>query len=127
MANPFVHVELNSNDIGKARPFYAGLFGWELNDMDMGEGMGTYTTIGVGESGTGGGMMAHPMPGEPSVWVPYVLVDDLRASTDKARDLGGTVIRDVTPVAQMGSFSIIQDPAGAVFGLWQVNAEGQGS
>jgi uncharacterized protein len=123
MANPFVHIELNSNDVGKARPFYAGLFGWELNDMDMGP-MGTYTTIGVGESGTGGGMMQHPMPGEPSVWVPYVLVDDLAASTEKARSLGGTVIRDVTPVAEMGSFSLIQDPTGAVFGLWQVKGGG---
>jgi uncharacterized protein len=124
MANPFVHIELNSNDVGKARPFYAGLFGWELKDMDMGPGMGTYTTIGVGDDGTGGGMMQHPMPGEPSVWVPYVLVDDLAASTEKARSLGGTVIRDVTPVAEMGSFSLIQDPTGAVFGLWETKGGG---
>jgi hypothetical protein len=121
MANPFVHIELNSNDVGKARPFYAALFGWELNDMDMGP-MGTYTTIGVGDDGTGGGMIQHPMPGAPSVWIPYVSVDDLAASTEKARSLGGTVIRDITPVAEMGSFSLIQDPSGAVFGLWQTAA-----
>ncbi|MBV9438631.1 MAG: VOC family protein [Candidatus Eremiobacteraeota bacterium] len=118
MANPFVHIELNSQDVGKARAFYAGLFGWELNDMDMGDA-GKYTTIGVGEGGTGGGMMQHPMPGAPSVWVPYVLVDDLGAATEKAASLGGTVLRGVTPVANMGSFSIIQDPTGAVFGLWE--------
>jgi predicted enzyme related to lactoylglutathione lyase len=118
MANPFVHVELNSNDISKARPFYAQLFGWELNDMDMGP-MGTYTTIGVGDDGTGGGMMQHPVPGSPSVWVPYVLVDDLAASTEKARSLGGTVLQALVPVAEMGTFSIVQDPSGAVFGLWQ--------
>ena len=118
MANPFVHVELNSNDVAKARPFYAQLFGWELKDMDMGP-MGTYTTIGVGESGTGGGMMQHPMPGAPSVWVPYVLVDDLAASTEKARSLGGTVLQASIPVAGMGTFSIVQDPTGAVFGLWE--------
>jgi hypothetical protein len=119
MANPFVHCELNSSDIGKARPFYAALFGWELNDMDMGPAMGTYTTIGVGDDGTGGGMMQHPMPGAPSVWIPYVLVDDLAASTQKAQSLGGTLIRDITPVAEMGSFSLIQDPSGAVFGMWK--------
>jgi len=123
MANPFVHIELNSNDIAKARPFYAGLFGWELNDMDMGP-MGTYTTIGVGEDGTGGGMMQHPMPGAPSVWVPYVLVDDLAASTEKARSLGGTIIQENIPVAEMGTFSLVQDPTGAVFGLWETKGEG---
>ncbi|HEX3464808.1 MAG TPA: VOC family protein [Candidatus Elarobacter sp.] len=122
MANPFVHIELNSNDISKARPFYAGLFGWELNDMDMGP-MGTYTTIGVGDDGTGGGMMQHPMPGAPSVWVPYVLVDDLAASTEKARSLGGTVIQESIPVAEMGTFSIVQDPTGAVFGLWETKSQ----
>jgi len=31
------------------------------------------------------------------------------------------VIRDITPVPEMGSFSIISDPTGAVLGLWQAN------
>jgi predicted enzyme related to lactoylglutathione lyase len=118
MANPFVHVELNSNDVKKARPFYAALFGWELSDMEMGDA-GTYTMIGVGDDGTGGGMMQHPMPGAPSVWVPYVSVDDLAASTEKAKTLGGTVIQAMVPVGEMGTFSLIRDPTGAVFGLWQ--------
>ncbi|HTD36944.1 MAG TPA: VOC family protein [Candidatus Limnocylindrales bacterium] len=123
MANPFVHIELNSNDIAKARPFYAGLFGWELNDMDMGP-MGTYTTIGVGEDGTGGGMMQHPVPDAESVWVPYVLVDDLAASTEKARSLGGTVVQAMVPVAEMGTFSLVKDPSGAIFGLWETKSQG---
>src|SRR5262249_58462605 len=28
MANPFVHVELHSNDLKKAKEFYSKLFGW---------------------------------------------------------------------------------------------------
>lgn len=119
MANPFVHVELNTSDVGKAKTFYAGLFDWKLEDQAMGGDMGTYTMIGVGDDGTGGGMMKNPMPGAPSVWIPYVLVDNVRASTDKVAGLGGTVLRDVTPIPEMGSFSVIQDPTGAVFGLWE--------
>lgn len=118
MANPFVHIELNTSDVAKAKAFYGAVLDWKLEDMDMGGGM-MYTTIGVGDDGTGGGMMAHPMPGSPSVWVPYVDVDNLAASTEKARSAGGTVLRDVTEIPNMGSFSIIQDPTGAVFGLWQ--------
>ena len=117
MANPFVHVELNTTDVGKAKEFYGSLFDWKLEDVPMGA-MGTYTTIGVG-GGTGGGIMKHPMPGQPSFWLSYVNVDDIVASTAKAKALGATIIRDVMPVAEMGSLSILMDPTGAVLGLWQ--------
>jgi predicted enzyme related to lactoylglutathione lyase len=118
MANPFVHVELATTDIGKAKSFYRSLFDWGLNEMDMGGGM-TYTMIEVGGEGTGGGMMQHPMPGAPSAWLAYVNVDDIAAATDKAKSLGATVMREVTEVPNAGSFSIIVDPTGAMLGLWQ--------
>jgi uncharacterized protein len=121
MANPFVHVELASTDIEKSKSFYRSLFAWQLKDEDMGGGM-TYTMIGVGE-GTGGGMMKHPVPGAPSAWLPYVLVDDVTAATAKAKSLGATVARDVTEVPNAGSFSIILDPIGAHLGLWQPKAK----
>lgn len=117
MANPFVHVELATTDIAKAKQFYGKLFDWKLEDMPMPDGM-TYTMVGVGD-GTGGGMMQHPMPGAPSMWMAYVLVDDVEAATAKAKSLGATVMRDVTPVTDMGWFSIIVDPTGAHLGLWQ--------
>jgi len=117
MPNPFVHVELNTTDLGKAKDFYSSLFKWELKDADMGQ-MGTYTLIGVGE-GTGGGMMKHPMPGVPSHWMPYVLVDDIKASTAKAKSLGATIIVDVQEVMGAGTMSVIQDTTGAVLGLWK--------
>ena len=121
MANPFVHVELATTDLAKARSFYQALFGWKLDDMDMGPA-GTYTMIGVGE-GTGGGMMTQMQPGAPSAWLPYVLVDDLKASTEAAKANGGTVMRDITEVPGMGSLSIISDPTGAVLGLWEPKAK----
>jgi predicted enzyme related to lactoylglutathione lyase len=43
MANPFVHIELDTTDHKKAKEFYGQLLQWELKDMDMGP-MGTYTT-----------------------------------------------------------------------------------
>jgi predicted enzyme related to lactoylglutathione lyase len=116
MPNPFVHVELNTSNLDHAKAFYARLFAWELEDMPMPQG--TYTMIKVGD-GTGGGMMTHPMPGAPSFWLPYVLVDDIQASTQKARSLGASVIRDVMEVPEMGWLSIIQDPTGAVLGMWK--------
>jgi predicted enzyme related to lactoylglutathione lyase len=121
VANPFVHVELGTTDIGKAKSFYQSLFDWQLKDEEMGGGM-TYTMISVGE-GTGGGMMKHPVPGAPSAWLPYVLVDNITAATAKAKSLGATVMRDVTEVMGAGSFSIIIDPTGAALGLWQAKGK----
>jgi len=117
MANPFVHIELNTTDHKRAKEFYGQLFRWDLKDMDMGQ-HGTYTLIGVGD-GTGGGMMQHPVAGAPSQWVPYVEVPDLGAATKKARELGANVMQENVPVQDMGSFSIIVDPTGAVLGLWE--------
>ena len=117
MANPFVHVELATTDLAKAKSFYGSLFSWQLQDVDMGGGM-TYTMVGVGE-GTGGGMMKHPVPGAPSAWLAYELVDDVRAATAKAKSLGAKIMRDVTEVADYGTLAIIVDPTGATLGLWQ--------
>lgn len=117
MANPFVHVELNTTDPEKAKAFYGKLFTWKMEDMPMGPGM-TYTMIKPGE-GTGGGLMKHPIPGAPSAWLAYVVVDDAKAATEKARSLGAQVMKEVTEVPGMGWFSIITDPTGAVLGLWQ--------
>jgi predicted enzyme related to lactoylglutathione lyase len=116
MGNPFVHVELNTTDINKAKTFYKSLFAWKLEDVPMGNN--SYTMINV-EKGTGGGMMKHPVPGAPSSWLAYVEVDDINAATQKAKSLGATVMKDVTEVMDAGWFSVIIDPTGAALGLWK--------
>jgi hypothetical protein len=116
MPNAFVHVELNTTDVDKAKAFYGKLFDWTLEDMPM-PGM-NYTMIKVGK-GTGGGIMKHPMPGEPSMWLAYVEVDDIAAATGKARSLGATIIKDVIEVPGACWLSILMDPTGAVLGLWK--------
>ena len=121
MANAFVHVELNTQGLAQAKSFYQSMFAWTLSEVDMGGGM-TYTMIDVGD-GTGGGMMQHPMLAAPSMWLPYVLVDDIAAATAKAKSLGATVVRDVMEVMDAGSLSIIIDPTGATLGLWQPKAK----
>ena len=117
MANPFVHVELNTGDVAKAK-----LFDWKLEDSNM-DGL-TYTMVGVGE-GTGGGMMKQMMPGAPPAWMPYVDVDDIQVATKKAKSLGANILKDVTPVADMGWLSILSDPTGATIGLWQTKSPAQ--
>ena len=114
MANPFVHIELHTRDVAKSKKFYTSMFNWKMKDLP---GM-DYTVIEVGE-GTGGGIMKNPKPGDPDNWLPYILVDDVAASTKKAVSLGATIAEKVTEVPDMGWFSVIVDPTGSAFGLWQ--------
>lgn len=116
MPNPFVHVELNTTDLDRAKAFYGKLFDWNLEDTPMPDG--TYTMIKVGQ-GTGGGMMKHPMPGAPSVWLPYVAVDDIQASTAKVTELGGRVIVGPQEIPNVGWFTVFMDPTGAALALFK--------
>jgi predicted enzyme related to lactoylglutathione lyase len=118
MANPFVHVELATTDVAKAKAFYSGLFDWKLEDLP---GM-DYTFINVGE-GTGGGIMKTVQPDSPSYWMSYVLVDDVAVATEKARTLGATICKEVTEIPGMGWFSVFTDPTGATLALWQMNPD----
>jgi hypothetical protein len=63
--------------------------------------------------------MKSPVPSVPSQWIPYVYVDDVSASTAKAKSLGATVVADVAEIPDFGWFSVILDPTGAALGLWQ--------
>lgn len=117
MGNPFVHVELNTTDVDKAKKFYGQLFDWETEDVKMGPS-GNYTMIKPG-NGTGGGMLKHPMPGAPTMWLAYVEVEDVAAATKKAKSLGAKIVRDVTEVPDAGWMSIITDPTGGTLGLWK--------
>jgi predicted enzyme related to lactoylglutathione lyase len=119
VANSFVHVELNTTDVDKAKAFYGKLFAWTLEDVPMGDS--SYTLIKTGQ-GTGGGIMKHPVPGAPSAWLAYVEVDDIKAATEKAKSLGATIMTGVTEVMGMGWLSILIDPTGAALGLWKPKA-----
>jgi predicted enzyme related to lactoylglutathione lyase len=118
MANPFVHVELMTTDLAKAKAFYTGLFDWQLEEIP---GM-DYTLINVGE-GTGGGMMKTVQPDSASSWMAYVLVGDAVVATEKARTLGATICKEVTEIPGIGWFSVITDPTGATLALWQMNPD----
>jgi uncharacterized protein len=122
VANSFVHVELNTSDPEKAKTFYSKLFQWQMEDMpNPAVPSNAYTLVKVG-SGTGGGIMKQ-VPGGPSGWLAYVEVDDIQAATKKVQSLGGKVMKDVTEVPGMGWFSFIQDPTGAVLGLWKTKSK----
>jgi len=122
--------ELYTRDPEKVKPFYAAMFGWSYDSMPMpqvGEdaGEGEYLMMKRPDEVHFGGVQAMTSPqfeGVPPHWLTYIAVDDIEASTAKVETLGGEVKMGVTTVQGAGRFSVIADPGGAVFCLWQQTA-----
>lgn len=112
--------ELTTSDTNAAEKFYTGLFGWTAKRSSPGAPM-EYTEFSV--AGTPSiGMMPKPkeMPAHiPSYWMPYFQVADCDASTAKAKALGAKVMVGPQDIPNTGRFSIVSDPQGAVFALFQ--------
>jgi len=99
-----------SDEIG-ALAFYQRVFGYSHETMDMGP-QGTYYLFkkaGVSRAG----MMRSTDPRAPSMWLPYVAVDDCDATAQKARQLGGEVLSPPTEVPGVGRYAVLADPLGA--------------
>ena len=98
MANPFVHLEFSTSDLGAAKKFYGDMFGWTFTDMDMGGGM--IYSLFKPDDGPGGGMMANP--GAPIAWTAYVDVNgngamDAGEPSALSSSAGTFTIPDVAP------------------------------
>ncbi|MDE1177490.1 MAG: VOC family protein [Edaphobacter sp.] len=117
MANPFVHMELNTPDQAKAKSFYGDLFGWTFEEMDMGPA-GTYSTFKP-DNGPGGGIFSIPDAPTAKAWLPYIGVENLKSATDKAISLGAKLLMRDQEVPGHGWFSILTDPTGATIALWE--------
>jgi predicted enzyme related to lactoylglutathione lyase len=116
--------ELNTRDVDGAKAFYAAVFDWSFEDMEM-EGAGTYTTIVLGERPVGGvfDMSSRDVPAEvPPHWQVYFAVEDTDATIERVKQGGGNVI--VEPVdIPAGRFSILTDPHGAGFAVIALSDE----
>jgi predicted enzyme related to lactoylglutathione lyase len=118
--------ELMTSDYQKAFDFYNALFGWEKTaEMDMGEQGGIYQMFsrsGAPSTPMGplmlGGMMNIP-PGTPMppAWILYVMIDDVDATVERVKQLGGQILYGPMEVPGGDRVATATDPQGAVFGM----------
>lgn len=105
-------------DRSPAQRFYSELFGWEFSEEGT-EEMGYYANALVNGQPAAGLGQVPAEAGMPPVWTTYLATDDATACVEKATAAGGQVLVPATEIADFGTFAVVQDPAGAVFGLWQ--------
>ncbi len=108
--------ELMTGDPEAAKKFYAQVFGWNTEAQEM-PGMGTYTTVKVGDRANGGMMKTPPGVPMPPNWGVYFAVNDCDATAKKAGELGAKVLMPPTDIPGTGRFATLQDPQGAVFSV----------
>jgi uncharacterized protein len=117
----FSWTDLTTTDQPVAKAFYAGLFGWEAEDMPVGEDV-FYSMMR-----RGGRRVAAiaPQPqqqrdaGVPPVWNSYITVESADAAVERAKELGGTAHAAAFDVMDAGRMAVLQDPHGAYFMVWQ--------
>ena len=110
----FTWHELMTTDAVAATKFFTSLFGWTVEQMDMGPA-GVYRMFMKGDKPVGGAMQAPP--GVPSHWLPYVGTADADATAKKVADLGGKILQPPTDVPSKVRFAIGMDAQGAAFGV----------
>lgn len=117
----FCWPELATSDSAAAKKFYTALFGWKTQDDEVAPGM-IYTMALMKDKNVGA---MYELTAEmkkmniPPHWLQYVSVDSAEDSTAKAKKLGATVTREPMDVMDIGRMSVIQDPTGGVFALWE--------
>jgi predicted enzyme related to lactoylglutathione lyase len=108
-----IHLELHTGDLPGAVALYGQLLGWRPERIRAGNG--SYLTLGVGDR-VGGGIVE--CEGEHPIWVPHVVVPDVRRTTQRAERLGGEIVIDPRE-ARHGIRSVISTPDGGELALWQ--------
>ena len=110
--------DLNTPDPAGATKFYQELFGWQFTPGE--DDTSGYLHIKNGETFIGGLPPAAMLnPNAPPHWMLYFLVKDCDASTAQARASGATVYMEPMTLEKVGRFSVLADPQGAVFSLFQ--------
>ena len=113
-------VDLTVPDLQAALRFYGQLFGWQFEDA--GEEAGHYhQALLRGKRVAGIGPNA---PGSPpaSFWSTYFSGSDVDAHAKAIAEAGGHVSFGPTDVMDQGRMLVGQDPAGAMFGIWEPRA-----
>src|SRR3954453_5835240 len=112
-------VDTNQPDPTAAGDFYAGLFGWEVEDVMPPDAPGRYF-IGRLHGGDVGAVSSIP-EGAPPVakWNTYIWVDSADEAAAKIWESGGDVLSEPFDVGDAGRMAVCADPEGATFCLWQ--------
>lgn len=121
----FIRYELVSPDPDASKAFYDAVVGWTVHPHP--DGPVDYRMITAPDGSATGGVM-HLTPemaagGARAGWLGYVAADDVDASAERVRELGGSVAMGPWTVPGIGRMAVVTDPGGAPFYLMRGETE----
>jgi predicted enzyme related to lactoylglutathione lyase len=120
----FLWYELMSSDVDAATDFYTPIMGW--GTQEWAAGGQPYTMWMRGEAPVGG-LMALPAEaaaaGAPPHWLAYIGTPDIDATVARAGELGAQVLVPTMDLPDIGRMTILCDPQGAAFAVYQPAAD----
>jgi predicted enzyme related to lactoylglutathione lyase len=108
-----VHLELHTHAREAATAFYSELLGWGTEQIV--NQSGSYNALGLGDGLDGGIVECGTVR---AVWLPYVEVQAIGMTTDRAVDLGASVLLGPRE-GPAGWRSVISTPAAGEIALWE--------
>lgn len=125
--NAAVWFELATSDPVAAAEFYGQVFGWRAKTDTSSDN--PYTEFQPADPneqrGIGGMLQIREEWGQvPPYWMVYFAVDDCVQKTEQAGSLGATILKAPASIPNVGTFSVLQDPQGAVFAIIDLSGMG---
>jgi uncharacterized protein len=118
VAGTLCWADLSTGDPARAAGFYSGLFNWKIEAAE--NDPSGYLHIKNGNDFIGGIQPAsHRNPNAPPHWLPYFLVDEVKASAEQAKELGAKWYLPPTTIEHVGDIAVAADPQGAVFAIFK--------
>jgi len=111
--------DLTVSDAENVKDFYAAVTGWKPSPVDMG-GYNDFNMT-LPDNGDPVAGICHALGGNanlPATWLIYITVEDVDASAEICRQLGGQVVAAPRDTGDTGRYCLIQDPAGAIAALF---------
>ena len=107
--------QCQTDDPGRAAAFYEQVFGYEIDEVDLG-GEEPFRVLKVEGRGVAGVRDQVPqLSGAPPHWSTVFAVADTDETCRKAVELGGEVLLEPLDLPDIGRLAVLQDQAGAVF------------
>ena len=117
MHGQFIWYELTTPDVDASAAFYPKFTGWGTQPFDQDYMM--FTTGGVPFAGIFRLTDEMRQRGVPPNWMAYIEADDVDLTVKKAEAIGGKLVAGPGDIPGAGRYAVMQDPQGAMLGLYK--------
>ena len=117
LTGKFIWFDLATTEFEKQKVFYGAVFDWTFRSI--GNTSDDYTLIANGDHNVAGMFDVKPKEGAKvgALWIGLMSTNDPAKAVDIVKQSGGAVHTPPTTLAQRGTYALLRDPEGALFGV----------